>query len=227
MVASVRVGILGELDRERATHTATEAAFAHAATALGLALETHWLASGEPARAGEFDAVLAAPGNPDMDAALPAIRVAREGGVPLLGTCAGFQYLVIEFARNALGLADADHAEWHPDAKRLLVAPLACSLAGQRAAVRLAAGSRVHAEYGRDEVVEEYRCSYGLDPEYETALERAGLRITGRDAAGAARVVELPAHPFYVGTLFVPQLSSRSDRPHPLFIALLRAAGKR
>jgi CTP synthase (UTP-ammonia lyase) len=143
----------------------------------------------------------------------------------VLGTCAGFQYLVIEYARNVLGLGDADHAEWNPLASRLLVAPLACSLAGQRAEVELLPGSRAHASYGVGRVSEEYRCSFGLNPAYEPALERAGLRVTGRDREGAARVVELHDRPFYVGTLYVPQLSSSPERPHPLLLAFLQAAG--
>jgi GNAT superfamily N-acetyltransferase len=219
----VRVGIAGEFDAGSVTHAATRAALAHAGAALGLDVEARWLGRGGHADVEKVDALLAGPGNPDMQGALAALRLARQRRIPVLGTCAGFQYLVIEFARGVLGLEDADHAEWNPQASRLLVSPLACSLAGQRAEVELLADSLAHAAYGATRVSEEYRCSYGLDPEYEPALERAGLRVTGRDREGAARAVELRGHPFHVGTLYVPQLSSSPERPHPLVLAFLRA----
>ncbi len=81
-----------------------------------------------------FQGLLVAPGSPyeSMEGALAAIRVARSRGVPLLGTCGGFQHVVLEFARHMLGVADADHAEYEPYASStLFITPLSCSLAGQ------------------------------------------------------------------------------------------------
>lgn len=72
--------------------------------------------------------------------------------------------------------------------------------------------------------MEQFTCNYGLNPEFRSALEKSGLVISGRDAEDQVRIFELPDHPFYLGTLFQPQLSSAPDRPHPLIVAFLKAA---
>ncbi len=224
-----RIGIVGDFDG-RPTHRATDDALAHAAAALGAETQVRWLATEELARdargLSELDALFIAPGSPyrSIEGALGAIRFAREGDLPLLGTCGGFQHVVLEYARNVVGLQNVQHAEIDPGAVDALVTPLSCSLAGERSCVRLEPGSRVRAVCGADEVLEEYRCNYGLNPVHRVALERAGLRFSGSDADGTARVAELPGRRFFLATLYVPQLSSSAQRPHPLFLAFVGAA---
>ena len=77
--------------------------------------------------------------------------------------------------------------------------------------------------YRRLKSEEEFRCNYGLNPAYQDALSAHGLRISGVDSNGEARIIELPEHPFYLGTLFLPQLSSSLEQPHPLIEAYIRA----
>jgi CTP synthase (UTP-ammonia lyase) len=105
--------------------------------------------------------------------------------------CGGFEHVVLEFVRNVLGIASAEQAETNPDAATLAVTPLACSLVGERDRVHLQRGSRAHAIYGSDVVIEPFYCSYGLNPVLEPRLATAGLRVTGRDHDGSARVLEL------------------------------------
>jgi CTP synthase (UTP-ammonia lyase) len=123
-----------------------------------------------------------------------------------------------------LGIEDAQHAEYDPYASRLILTPFACSPAGQTMPVTLAPESKVASLYGRTQVSERYYCNFGLNPAYRRPLEEAGLRFTGWDADGDVRVLELPAHPFYVGTLFVPQQRSTPDEPHPIVLGLVEAA---
>lgn len=123
-----------------------------------------------------------------------------------------------------LGLEGAEHEETAPDASDLVIRKLACSLVGQKQTIRIAPGSRAHAAYGRGASVEEFRCNYGLNPAYRQRFEASGLRVSGADANGEARIVELPGHRFYVATLFLPQLASSVESPHPLIAAYLRAA---
>jgi CTP synthase (UTP-ammonia lyase) len=120
---------------------------------------------------------------------------------------------------------DADHAETAPDADRLVVTALSCSLVGERHEVLLQPGSRTAELYGADRAEEDYFCNYGLSPEYRPAIESAGMPVTGWDADGEARIVELPSHPFFVATLFCFQTRSRPDAPHPLVVGLVEAAG--
>ncbi len=162
-----------------------------------------------------------------MDGAVEAVRVARELGIPFLGTCGGFQHAALEFARNVVGIHDAGHAEYGEASSQLVITPLSCSLVGQDREVRFVAGSRAHVAYGRPTSVEPYRCSFGLDRAARVALERAGLRVSGIDDDGEVRVVELPEHPFFIATLYVPQLASTRQDPHPLVCSFVEACRNR
>jgi len=222
------IAILGEYTPASAPQATTTVAIGHAQAPLGVAVEAAWISTAaiDERLFERFDAVWIAPGSPykDLDGTLWAIRRARETGVPCFGTCGGFQHMVLEYARNVLGFRDAQHAEYDPYASRLFVTQLACSLAGREMRLRFAAGSRVSAIYGALEATEEYYCDFGVNPEYVPLLGRGPLRITGADAEGEARVIELPGHPFFLGTLFVPQTRSTPERPHPLVSAFVEAA---
>ena len=123
-----------------------------------------------------------------------------------------------------LGIDDAAHEEATADAPRLLITRLTCSIAGTAGTVRVMPGTLAHRVYGSEEIVEEFRCSYGLNPAYRDEIADGRLRITGVDPDGEVRIVELPGHRFFLGTLFVPQHSSRPGKPHPLIRAYVQAA---
>ena len=128
--------------------------------------------------------------------------------------------------RNVLGVEDADHEESSPDAPRLAVTLLSCSLVGQGGTVLIRPGSRAAALYGCEQAVESYWCNYGVGPEYAELLDDGGLSVSGWSKDGEIRIVELRSHPFFVGTLFLPQLRSTPAEPHPLlegFVAAARA----
>jgi CTP synthase (UTP-ammonia lyase) len=227
----VTVGVVGDYDPANETHLATDAAFVHASAALGLVtltwVGTEDLGSGAAELTG-FSGLLIAPASPyrSLDGALGAIQFARTVDVPLLGTCGGFQHMVLEFARDVLGYRDAAHAEVDPGGHRLFITPLSCSLKGQSMAVDLKAGSVAASAYGRERVTERYYCDFGLNPTYTAELEAAGLQVTGAGPEGEPRVVELAGRRFFVGTLFVPQASSTPTAPHPLIVALVEAASR-
>lgn len=124
------------------------------------------------------------------------------------------------------GSVDAAHAEYDPYASNLIVTPLACSLAGKEMEVDLLPESRAASGYGTTRARERYYCNFGLNPERLPELISAGLAITGFDQDGEPRVIELPTLHFFVGTLFVPQAVSTPGRPHPLLLALVKAASR-
>lgn len=134
--------------------------------------------------------------------------------------------MVLEFARHVLGVADADHAEYHFDGSMLFITPLSCSLAGQQMDVQLHPDTLADRTYGSLAATERYYCNFGLNPEHLPALEAGGLMVSGVDHQGEVRVMELPGHPFFLATLFVPQTSSTPGRPHPLLSALVRVAAE-
>jgi CTP synthase (UTP-ammonia lyase) len=221
------IGLVGDRNPANRVHVATEEALTGSPTAPAVEwLATERLSDPRAIDLMRYSGFLITPGSPyrSMDGALAAIRHAREHQVPLLGTCGGFQHLVLEFTRHVLGRVQADHAETSPGAADLAVTALTCSLAGQTHPVRIVAGTRAAAIYGFDEVLEPFFCSYGLNPVYRPLLEARGLVVSGMDRLGEVRIVELPTQPFFVGTLFVPQARHRRDEPHPLISAFIAAA---
>ncbi|MEV4115234.1 hypothetical protein [Nonomuraea sp. NPDC049695] len=230
MDRSLRVAVIGDRDPAFPPHLATDDALRHAAAHLGVRVDVRWLATealeSDLAEVKAADVLWCAPGSPyrSLRGALTALRHGREHRVPTLGTCGGCQHMVIEYARHVLGYEDAQHAEYDPYASTLFISALTCSLAGKTMPVTLAAGSQVAALYGRTEVEEEYYCNFGLDPRRQGALHEGGFAVTGVDGDGEARVLEIPGHPYYVATLFVPQVRSRPEAPHPLVVGLMRAA---
>jgi len=231
MTRPLRVAVIGEFNEDFLPHVATCDGLRHAADFLSLHLDIVWLSSNEfvagaDRRLREFDAVYIAPGSPfaSLEGCLNAITYARENAVPTIGTCGGYQYLVIEYARRVLGHAEAQHEEHDPEASELFIARLACSLVGRRLEVHLLPGTRVADCYPSSVSEEQYYCNFGLNPDYKEALEAGGFRASGTDADGEARILELSDHPFYVATLFVPPLTSSAERPHPLLVGFLKAA---
>jgi CTP synthase (UTP-ammonia lyase) len=227
----MQVAIIGDYDADFEPHRATEAAISHAAEFLRAEIEVTWIATdsiGEKPQSqfARFGAFWIAPGSPyrSLAGALAAIRCAREQDMPLLGTCGGLQHMIVEFARNVLGLADATHAEYDPNASMLFVTPLSCSLAGKEMQVTITPGSRAAIAYGVLQATERYYCNFGLNPAYQSQLHDGGFRIVGVDADDEARILEIPQHIFFVGTLFVPQARSKPGAPHPLVVAFLQAA---
>jgi CTP synthase (UTP-ammonia lyase) len=232
MPIPARLAIVGDYDPAMFTHRAIDDALAHVRELREHALEWNWLGTttlGSGAARhllATVDAIWLAPGSPyeSLEGALAAVRCARETALPFLGVCGGFQHAVIEFARDVAAIIDADHAESNPGTSTPVIAPLACSLVGKSGPVFLDPTCRAASIYGRWRIVERYHCSFGLNPEYRAAIERAGLRVVGEDDHGDARVVELPGHPFFIATLFQPQLESSPGAPAPLVRALVDAA---
>lgn len=224
----LRAGLIGDRDDAVLAHRAIPLALELAADACGAVVEPVWLPTdqvGDGADLAEFDGLWCVPASPyrDMDGALRAIRVARERGIPFLGTCGGFQHAVIEYARDVLGWADAEHAETAPEASRQVIVPLLCSLVEVSDAVRLAEGSRLARAYGTLAIVEGYHCRYGLAPGFRSVLADGPLRIAAQDEAGDVRGVELDGHPFFVATLFQHERGVLQGRLPPPVRAFVQA----
>jgi CTP synthase (UTP-ammonia lyase) len=223
-----RIALVGDRSPHVLAHTRIPEALRHATAEPG-AVDPYWIASTEAAELpglADFDGIWLVPGSPyaDRDGVLHAAGVARTRGVPLLGTCGGFQHTVLEFARTVLGLP-LEHAEspLDPDAEALIV-PLTCSLVGEEAEVDVAAGTAAAGILGAGRRVERYFCDYGLQERFREPLEAAGLVFSATDPSGAVRMLELPGHPFFLGSLFQPELSSDRTWVHPLIRAFAEAA---
>jgi CTP synthase len=230
-------------------------ALRHAGLANGIEVELRWIASDDlappdGASEAEVDARVArqlagvdgvvVPGGfgfRGVEGKIAAIRYARVHGVPFLGLCLGLQSAVIEVARSLAGLEDAHSAEFDPTTTH----PVIDLMPDQRGitakggtmrlgtyAARLAEGSRVRALYhGEPVVTERHRHRYEVNNRYRAALEQAGLRFSGLSPdERLVEFLELPDHPFFVATQAHPELTSRPNRPHPLFDGFVRAGLK-
>ncbi len=177
--------------------------------------------------AAEVNALWAIPGTPyrNDDVVYEAIRHARTSGQPFLGTCGGFQYAVVEFARNVAALSEAGHAESEPDAAVHVVHALSCSLVGEEREVTVQAGTKLGEVLGTAPFTGFHYCSYGLAEEYADQLEQHGLTISAHAPDAGAEAVELPDHPFFIATLFQPQVGSLAGQPlSPLIEGFIAAA---
>lgn len=225
---ALHLALIGDYNPDVIAHQAIPVALQQAATALDLNVHLQWLDTDTITSTADlhgFDGFWCVPASPyrDTDGALRAIRFAREQGRPFLGTCGGFQHAVLEYARNVLGWADAEHGELAPDAERAVIAQLSCSLVEVSDTVRLAPYTRIAQAYGSVDIHEGYRCRYGINPTFADALLEGNLIPTGHDSAGDLRAVELLDHPFFVATLFQPERAALKGITPPLALALLKA----
>ena len=239
----VTVAVVGKYIRHQDAYKSIYEALAHAAMAHGaklevLRVEAEELEAGDPAaRLARADGILVPGGfgRRGLAGMFRAVTHARATGTPFLGICLGMQCAVIACARDLLGWADADSAEFAPDTAHPVIALMESQKAvrGLGGTMRLGAyacdlapGSRAAALYGATRVSERHRHRYELNPAFRDALERgAGLRVVGTNpGTGLAEVVELPGHPFFIGCQFHPEFKSRPRAPHPLFAGFLAAA---
>jgi len=178
-----------------------------------------------------------------IDGKVGALKYAREHKIPTLGLCLGLQCMVIEYARNVVGLSGASSTEFDPECEFPVIATMAeqvdivdgkGDLGGTMRLglyeASLQKGSQVAKLYGAETIVERHRHRYEVNNAFRPQLHDAGLVVSGQSPKGdLVEFVELPAdvHPFYVSTQAHPELRSRPNRAHPLFAGLIAASLER
>lgn len=226
----LRLGIIGDYNQQHESHRATDRCIPLAESHLDVEVKATWIPTREVSAADlqSFDALIVGTGiYEEREPVFHALRIAREKGIPTLAMCGGFQHMMIEYARNVLGLKEVGHAEFDPDLTDHIIVPLQCSLRGQEAGVSIAQDSQVGRLYQSDRSTENFYCSFGIAPRYEEKLRSSALRFVGHDDEGQTRITELPGHPFFIGTLFVPQAWALKGFSHPLIGGLLKVASER
>ncbi|HJI19245.1 MAG: CTP synthase [Alistipes sp.] len=184
---------------------------------------------------GRMAGVLVAPGfgNRGIEGKIEAVRFARENGIPFLGICLGMQCAVIEFARNVLGMADANSSEMEVTPHAVIdLMEEQKGVTAKGGTMRLGAypcvlkkGSRVAEAYGTTHIEERHRHRYEFNNAFLEAFEQAGMKAVGLNPdTNLVEVVELANHPWFVGTQYHPEYKSTVKRPHPLFVSFVEAA---
>jgi CTP synthase (UTP-ammonia lyase) len=121
-------------------------------------------------------------------------------------------------------MIDAEHAETFPKSSKLVISPLSCSLIGETQMVYISPDTLTYKIYRKEKAKEKFNCNYGLNETYHKEMNEQDLKIVGVDDNGRARIVELSTHRFFIATLFLPQSSSRAEKPHPLIVEYLNTA---
>jgi CTP synthase len=239
----VRIAVVGKYTDLHDAYKSVQEALIHGGIANAVGVQIDWVSSDrftdlEAARTllAPYDGLLV-PGGfgiRGVEGMVQAIHAARREKTPVFGICLGMQVAIIEFARNACGIDDANSSEFAPECGN----PVISLLPSQRnvedlgGTMRLGAypaklrpGSRVAAIYGTTEASERHRHRYEVDNGYRDVLAEHGLRLTGLSPDGSlVEMIELPEHPWYVACQFHPELKSRPTRPHPLFASFIAAA---
>jgi CTP synthase len=244
----LRIGIVGKYVRLPDAYLSVAESLRHAAIANEVALEIDWIAS-EDVKGLMVSEMLAhldgivLPGGfgpRGIEGKIEAASFARDNGVPCLGLCLGMQVMTIEFARNVLGMSGANSSEFNTqdvttpypvidlmEAQHQVTDKGGTMRLGAYVAV-LDEGSQVAGIYRDTVVTERHRHRYEFNPVYRSRFEEAGFRCSGMSPDGLlVEFVELPGHPFWIGTQAHPELKSRPDRPAPLFRAFVEAALER
>lgn len=220
-------------------------AIKHAAWTQNLKPEIHWVDSGkvekDPSILNDYQGIIV-PGGfgaRDIEGKIVAIRYCRENKIPYFGLCYGMQLATVEFARNVLGLADANSTEINPKTKhpvihimpdqekKLLTKDYGGTMRLGAWECVLVSGTKARALYGKARVSERHRHRYEFNNDFKKELVKAGIVIAGTSPDGKlVEVIELKDHPFFVGTQFHPELKSRPLDPHPLFMGFVQAASE-
>lgn len=224
-----KIAIIGDFNPAYSTHHALNDSIREIKKLFDEQIQFDWISSDtlnfKTAFNNMYCRLWIAPGSPykDMENVINTITYTRENNIPTFGNCGGFQHMIIEFARNVCGIANADHEETSPYSLELLISKLSCSLVEQEEELVIAdTNSILFRTIKKETLLGKYFCSYGINSKYIDTLKSGGLNLTAISTDGQVRAFEIKAHPFFVGTLFQPALTSTIDEPNPLIIAFLR-----
>jgi CTP synthase len=241
----VRVGIVGKYVSLPDAYLSVVEALKHGAIHHGAAVEIDWVQAEDvegllvDGQLRHLDGIVIPGGFGErgIEGKVAAAAYARENGIPCLGLCLGMQVMVIEFSRNVCGLTGANSSEFDPrsphrvidlmDSQREVEEKGGTMRLGAYPA-RLEPDTLVGQAYGTEVIYERHRHRFEFNPNYRSRMEEHGLVCSGSSPDGRlVEFIELPSHPFWVGTQAHPEFKSRPDRAHPLFRELMRAATAR
>ena len=241
----LEIGLVGKYIELQDAYLSVAESIRHASWAAGCNVKIRWIDSEKLEHAGDTEPLagldgVVIPGGfgyRGIEGKVRAARYGRLSRLPTLGLCMGMQCMVIELSRSALGTDDANSTEFdaftpHPVIDLL---PEQRDLADKGGTMRLGSypcvlieGSLAHRAYKQPIVLERHRHRFEFNNSYRELLETNGMRFSGLSPDGRlVEIVEIPEHPFYLGTQYHPEFRSRPTRPHPLFTAFIQAALER
>lgn len=238
---TVKVALVGKYMQLQDSYLSVAESLRHGGYANGVNVEVGFIDSetitqeNVKNRLGEYDGILVPGGfgSRGIQGKLTAIQYARENKIPFLGICLGMQMAVVEFARNVLGIEDADSAEFNINTKNPVIHIMETQkgVTSKGGTMRLGAypcaikkDTLAYQIYGQEMISERHRHRFEYNNEFKERLEEAGLICSGTSPDGnLVEIVENINHPFFVAAQFHPEFKSRPDRPAPLFRELVKA----
>lgn len=240
---SVNIGLIGKYVELQDSYKSILEAFIHAGAANEVtvnvvSIHSEYLTKDNvPNKLKGLHGVLVAPGFGErgIEGKIKAVQYAREQGIPFLGICLGMQMAVIEYARNVLGISNANSTEMDENTKEPVINLMETQkeVTNKGGTMRLGAwdcdlvpGSLAASIYdGATTISERHRHRFEFNNHYKEVLDSAGLKASGVNAQTAlVEIVELPTHPWFVGVQYHPEYKSTVDNPHPLFVHFVKAA---
>ena len=241
----VRIAVVGKYTDYADSYKSVHEALIHGGIANDVGVDIQWMSSEDFSSREHAEQILRnvdgllVPGGfgvRGVEGMVEAIRGARETGLPFFGICLGMQTAIIEFARNVCGLDDSHSSEFAPECDNPVISLMESQqhVTDMGGTMRLGAypcrltrGSRAAEIYGQPEVSERHRHRYEVSNTYRDLFVQNGMRLSGLSPDGQlVEIIELPAHPWFIGCQFHPELQSRPTRPHPLFAGFIAAAVK-
>ena len=238
----VNVGIVGKYVKLEDSYLSVIESLYHAGFANNVKVKVKLIDSEKITRENvkeqleNMDAIIVPGGFGDrgIEGMIETIRYVRENKIPFLGICLGMQMTVVEFARNVLGLKDANSEEFNTDTQNQVIHIMEeqKNINKKGGTMRLGAypcviknGSLAEKVYNENEISERHRHRFEYNNSYKEMLENAGLKVSGTSPDGLlVEMVEIEEHPYFIACQFHPELKSRPNRPAPLFVNLVRVA---
>ncbi len=237
----IDIALVGKYTELHDAYKSISESFIHAGAVNDCHVKLHYVNSEKitpenvEAQLGKMAGILVAPGfgNRGIEGKIEAVRFARESRIPFLGICLGMQCAVIEFARNVLGIADANSSEMEQTAHPVIdLMEEQKGVTAKGGTMRLGAypcalrkGSKAAEAYGKLNISERHRHRYEFNNDYLERFEAAGMKAVGVNPdTNLVEVVEIEDHPWFVGTQFHPEYKSTVLSPSPLFVAFVKAA---
>ncbi len=241
---SINIAIVGKYVMLSDAYISVVESLKHAGAKTAQAVNIKWVLSEDIEKHGakhflsDVDGIIVPGGFGDrgIEGKIQAAEYARQNKIPYLGLCLGMQIAVVEFARNVAGLAEAHSTEFNPNSPFPVIdlMPDQHHVTDKGGTMRLGkypchlqSGSLASKIYGKQEISERHRHRYEVNNKFRQELTQAGLVFSGLSPDDRlVEMIELPDHPFFIACQFHPELKSRPDNPHPLFVGFVEAAGK-
>ncbi len=243
---SVRIGLVGKYVELHDAYLSVREALKHAALYHGVDVEIEWISSADLEKITDIEEALKGVdaivvpggfGSRGVEGKIRTARYARENKIPYLGLCLGLHVMVIDYARNVLGLEDANSTEFD----KMTEHPVINLMSDQKGLDRLGGTMRLGLYpchiledtlarnlFNQDLIEERHRHRYEVNNDYRVSMEEQGLVFSGQSPDGMlVEMVENPDHPYMISCQFHPEFLSRPNRPHPLFLGLIQAACRR